>query len=153
MSGTRRKPGCMGQFVSDFQTGLLEQGYSALAVRNMLKDVGSVGRWMQEHDLQPSELSPAVITEFRSDRAASGRRKIPSVKSFEPLLRFLQTQGVIGEPPEPESPVEQLLVDYHRWLVAGPSGVDGHSLRESRPPLPSTAGGRRSVRCRGVDGG
>jgi hypothetical protein len=30
---------------------LLEQGYSALAVRNMLKDVGAVGRWMQERDL------------------------------------------------------------------------------------------------------
>jgi site-specific recombinase XerD len=117
MSGTRRKPGRMGPFVSGFQTSLSKQGYSALAVRNMLKDVGAVGRWLQERDLQPSQLTPAVIAEFRSDCLAVGRRKVPSVKSFEPLLRYLRAEGVIGEPPEPESPVERLLVDYRRWLV------------------------------------
>ena len=95
-----------------------EQGYSVLAVRNMLKDVGAVGRWLQERDLQPSQLTPAVIAEFRIDCLAVGRRKVPSVKSFEPLLRFLRDEGVIAEPPEPESPVERLLVDYRRWLVA-----------------------------------
>jgi site-specific recombinase XerD len=118
MSGTRRKPGRMGPFVFGFQTSLSEQGYSVLAVRNMLKDVGALGRWMQERDLQPSQLAAAVIAEFRSDRLAVGRRKIPSVKSFEPLVRFLRAEGVLGEPPQPESPVEQLLLDYRRWLVA-----------------------------------
>ena len=118
MSGTRRKPGRMGPFVFGFQTSLSEQGYSVLAVRNMLKDVGALGRWMQERDLQPSQLAPAVIAEFRSDRLAVGRRKVPSVKSFEPLVRFLRAEGVLGEPPQPESPVEQLLLDYRRWLVA-----------------------------------
>jgi len=118
MSGTRRKPGRIGPFVSGFQSSLLEQGYSALAVRNMLKDVGAVGRWMQERDLQPDHLTPAVIAEFRVDCLARGRRKVPSVKSFKPLLRFLRAEGVIAEPPEPESPVGRLLVDYRRWLVA-----------------------------------
>jgi site-specific recombinase XerD len=118
MSGTRRKPGRIGPFVSGFQSSLLEQGYSALAVRNMLKDVGALGRWMQERDLEPDQLTPAVIAEFRVDCQARGRRKVPSVKSFEPLLRFLRGEGVIPEPPEPESPVGRLLVDYRRWLVA-----------------------------------
>ena len=104
MSGTRRKPGRMGPFVAGFQASLSEQGYSALAVRNILKDVGAVGRWMQERDLQPGQLTPAVIAEFRLDCLAGGRRKIPSVKSFEPLRRFLRDEGVTGEPPEPESP-------------------------------------------------
>jgi hypothetical protein len=31
----------------------------------MLKDVGAVGRWMQERDLQPGQLTAAVIAEFR----------------------------------------------------------------------------------------
>ena len=118
MSGTRRKPGCIGRFVSGFQTSLSEQGYSALAVRNMLKDVGALGRWMQERDLQPGQLTPAVIADFRLDCLAVGRRKVPSVKSFEPLMRFLRDEGVLGEPPEPESPVGRLLADYRRWLVA-----------------------------------
>jgi site-specific recombinase XerD len=132
MSGTRRKPGCMGPFVSGFQSSLSEQGYSALAVRNMLKDVGAVGRWMQESDLQPAQLTPAVIAEFRVDCLARGRRKIPSVKSFEPLLRFLRDEGVIAEPPEPESPVGQLLVDYRRWLVAERGLAESTVIRYER---------------------
>jgi site-specific recombinase XerD len=117
MSGTRRKPGRMGPFLAGFQASLSEQGYSALAVRNILKDVGTVGRWMHERDLQPGQLTPAVIAEFRLDCLAGGRRKIPSVKSFEPLRRFLRDEGVTGEPPEPESPVLRLLVEYRTWLV------------------------------------
>lgn len=117
MSGTRRKPGRMGPFVSGLQSNLSQQGYSDLAVRNMLKDVGAVGRWMQERDLQPDQLTPAAIAGFRADCLSRGRRKIPSVKSFEPLLRYLRAEGVLAEPPEPESPVGRLLDDYRRWLV------------------------------------
>lgn len=118
MSGTRRKPGRMGPFVSGFRTSLSEQGYSALVVRNMLKDLGALGRWMQEYDVRPGQLTPAVIAEFRNDCLASGRRKVPSVKSFAPLLRFLRSEGVIGEPPAQESALERLLVDYRGWLAA-----------------------------------
>ena len=88
MSGTRRKPGRMGPLVFGFQTSLSEQGYSVLAVRNMWKDVGALGRWMQERDLQPSQLAPAVIAEFWSDRLAVGRRKVPSVKSLSRWCGF-----------------------------------------------------------------
>jgi len=117
MSGTRRKPGRMGPFVEGFRTRLSERGYSDLAIRNMLKDVGAVGRWMQERDLQPGQLTPAVIAEFRLDCLAMDRRKIPSVKSLEPLLRFLREEGVLAERSEPESAVERLLVDYRIWLL------------------------------------
>jgi site-specific recombinase XerD len=117
MSGTRRKPGRMGPFVAAFQMRLSELGYSDLAVRNMLKDVGAVGRWLQERDLQPHDLSPVLITEFCSDRLATGKRKIPSVKSFEPLLRFLREEGLLEEQPAPDSPVERLVGDYRSWLV------------------------------------
>ena len=92
MSGTRRKPGRMGPFVSAFQTSLIEQGYTPLVIRNMLKDLGVLGRWMQEHALQPDELTREVIAEFRSDCLTAGRRRVPSVKSLEPLLRFLRSE-------------------------------------------------------------
>ena len=118
MSATRRKPGRTGPFVSGFQSSLLEQGYSALTVCNMLRDLGAVGRWMQERDVQPDHLSLSVIAEFHADCLAQGRRKVPSVKSFEPLLRYLRAEGVIADPPPPESPTVQLLADYRRWLLA-----------------------------------
>ncbi|WP_329056230.1 hypothetical protein OG738_21755 [Amycolatopsis sp. NBC_01488] len=107
----------MGPFVSDFRTSLSEQGYSVLAVGNMLTDMGASGRWMQEHDVQPDQLSPAVIADFRSDCVAAGRRKVSSVKCFAALLRFLRGEGVIGDPPAPESALERLLVGYRGWLV------------------------------------
>jgi site-specific recombinase XerD len=96
----------------------VELAYSDLTVRNMLKDVGAVGRWMQERDLQPDRLTRSVIAEFRADCLAQGRRRILSVKSFEPLIRYLQAEGVIADLPEPESPMGRLLADYRRWLVA-----------------------------------
>lgn len=96
---------------------MTEQGYTPLVIRNMLKDLGALGRWMQEHDLQPGALTRDVIAEFRDDCLASGRRKVSSVKSFEPLLRFLRSDGVLTEPPAPASAVDRLLVDYRGWLV------------------------------------
>ena len=88
-----------------------------------------MGRWMQERDLQPGQLTPAVIAEFRIDCLAVGRPKVPSVKIFEPLLRFLRDEGVIGGPPEPESPVGRLLVDYRRWLVGKRGLVESTVIR------------------------
>ncbi|NMN99020.1 tyrosine-type recombinase/integrase [Antrihabitans stalactiti] len=119
MSGTpRRKPGRMGGFVSGFRKCLEEQGYTPSTIRNMLKDVDTLGLWMQEHDLQPSGLSEAVVAEFYNYRVAIGRRKVASVKSFAPLLRFLREQGVIGDSARSVSPVDRMLVDYRQWLVA-----------------------------------
>ncbi len=91
----------MGPFVSGFRTSLSE-GYSVLVVGNMLTNIGALGRWMQEHD----------------DCVALGLRRVPSVKSYEPLLRFLRRERVIGEPPASTSELERLLVDYRGWLVA-----------------------------------
>ncbi|PQP54822.1 integrase, partial [Mycolicibacterium austroafricanum] len=56
MSGTRRKPGRMAPFIGGLQTRWSELGYSDLAIRNMLKDVGTIGRWMQERDVRPCDL-------------------------------------------------------------------------------------------------
>ena len=130
MSGTRRKPGRMGPFVSGFQSSLSEQGYSALAVRNMLKDVGALGRWMQERDLQPGQLTPAVIAEFRVDCLAGGRRKVPSVKSFEPLLRFLRDEGVTRRATRARvaGGAAAGRLPQMACCGAGPGGVDGHSI-------------------------
>ena len=66
-----------------------------------------MGRWLQERDLSPGELTPAVIVEFRNDCLAVGRRKVPSVKSFESLLWFLRYESVLEERPEPELGIPQ----------------------------------------------
>ncbi|KMO74225.1 site-specific integrase [Mycolicibacterium sp. jd] len=117
MSGTRRKPGRMAPFIGGLQTRWSELGYSDLAIRNMLKDVGTIGRWMQERDVRPCDLSPVVLGDFRKHRIAAGRRKIPTVKSFEPLLGFLREEGVLVETPTDDGPRQRLLADYRCWLI------------------------------------
>lgn len=117
MSGTRRKPGRMGPFIAGLQARWSELGYSDLTIRNMLKDVGAVGRWMQQQDVHPGDLSPASLSNFRQHRIAAGARKVPSVKSFEPMLAFLREQGVVEEPPPGDDPLQRLLADYRCWLI------------------------------------
>ena len=110
----------MGPFIAGLQARWSELGYSDLAIRNMLKDVGAVGRWMQQNNVQPGNLSPALLGDFRQHRIAAGARKIPSVKSFEPMLAFLREQGVVEEPPIDDDPLQRLqrlLADYRYWLI------------------------------------
>jgi hypothetical protein len=47
MSGTRRKPGGLGPQVEGYQAWLLQRGYTSSTLRNMLKELGQVGRWRQ----------------------------------------------------------------------------------------------------------
>jgi len=118
MSGTRRKPGGMGPYIGGFERRLLELGYTPSTIRNMLKEVGQLGRWMHEHGLDASELDVQSIEEFICDRLARGQRRVPTVRSFLPVLEFLRNEGVLAEVKVvTPTPVEALIGDYRTWLV------------------------------------
>lgn len=51
MSGTRRKPGRMGPHIDGLRESLVGASYTPDTVRNMLKDVGRLGRWMDDVDI------------------------------------------------------------------------------------------------------
>lgn len=117
MAGTRRKPGRIGPHVEGFRARLLAVGYTAGTVRNVLKDVGRLGRWMDREDVTVGDLNPAVIARFLGELRARGTRRVPSVRSFKPLLDYLTGAGVLAEPAVPATVVEVLLADYRKWLV------------------------------------
>lgn len=118
MAGTRRKPGRMGPHVDGFQAWLLEQGYTPGTVRNMLKTVGRLGRWMTSVDLDVSGLNATSIEAFvRSGRERGGRR-FPGMRSFSPLLEYLRSERLLDDEHSPSTPVEELICDYRAWLVA-----------------------------------
>jgi site-specific recombinase XerD len=115
----------MGPYVEGFQAKLLASGYTAGTVRNMLKDVGSLGRWMDREGVAVGDLA-AVIGAFLGDLRSRGMRRVPSVRSFHPLLEYLRNEGVLAEPAVALTPVELLMADYRRYLVvdrglAGPT--------------------------------
>lgn len=118
MSGTRRKPGRMGPHIGGLQARLLELGYAPGTVRGLLKDAGALGRWMVSEDLELVQLSEGAIVGFLSARRASRHRRLPTVRSFAPLLEYLRSEALV--PPVtggPSTPVDELVADYVAWLV------------------------------------
>lgn len=118
MSGTRRKPGRMGPHIEGLEVWLLEAGYTPGTVRNMLKDVGHLGRWMTGEDVELSGLNEAVVEKFRGAALACGARRVPTVRGFHPLLDYLRGVGVTAPVAAKVTPVEKVIADYRTWLVA-----------------------------------
>lgn len=119
MSGTRRKPGRLGPFVEGYRVWLLEAGYTPQTVRGMLKDLGRLGRWMDGGAVEIGAVDVAAIESFLADWRAAGGRRVPTVRALRAMLTYLREVGVMidGEQ-EVRSPVEALVDEYRKWLVA-----------------------------------
>jgi site-specific recombinase XerD len=117
MSGTRRRPGVIGPFIDGFQERLTEQGYTSGTIRNSLKLAGQLGRWMTAEGLAPSQLTRRSVDAFLRVRGADGHRRVPGVRSLDPLLDYLESEGVLPTEPAPSAPVEVLIAHYRAWLV------------------------------------
>jgi site-specific recombinase XerD len=119
MSGPRRLDGPLAPFVSGYRVWLLEAGYTPQTVRAMLKEFGSVGRWMDAEDVDIGALTVAAIESFLADRRAAGRRRVPTVRALRSMQIYLREVGVMAaELPPSLSPVEALVVEYRGWLLA-----------------------------------
>ena len=78
MSGTRRKPGRLGPQVEGYRAWLAGRGYTPSTVRNMLKDLGQVGRVASRSRSlrQPNSTRSGSLT-FLAARHAAGHRRAP----------------------------------------------------------------------------
>jgi hypothetical protein len=56
VASSRRKPGRLGPQVDGYQAWLLKRGYSPDTVRNMLKLLGRIGRWLEVENLAVTDL-------------------------------------------------------------------------------------------------
>ena len=120
MSGTRRRPGRLGPFVDGYRVWLLESGYTPQTVRAMLKDLGSLGRWMDAEGVEVGR------SDCHRDRVVPGgrgvllvRRRVPTVRALRSMLTYLREVGVmVAEQPPALSPVEALVDEYREWLIA-----------------------------------
>jgi site-specific recombinase XerD len=106
----------MGPHISGFRDRLLELSYTPGTVRQILKLVGHLGRWMVNADVDVSQLNETVIVKFLNTMRVPGRR-VPSVRSLRPLLEYLDAQGELAAANVPETPLDQFLGEYRAWLV------------------------------------
>lgn len=102
----------MGPHIDGLRAWLEASGYTRGSVRNMLKEVGHLGRWMAEVNVDAAELDWELIETFRRARAASGRRR-PGQCSFRPLMDYLNSAGLVPPKTSPLTPVGELVAAYH----------------------------------------
>ena len=118
MTGRCRKPGRMGPFIEGYRAWLAGRGYAAGTIVSMLAMAGALGRWMDARGIAPGDLDQAAITEFRGALRAAGMRWVPGAHGLDPLLEYLEGQGVLDGRSPAAAPVEVLAERYRRWLVA-----------------------------------
>lgn len=116
MSGTRRKPDRMGPHIDGFRAWLETSGYTPGTVRNMLKEVGHLGRWMDAVGVEAAELDWELIEAFRAARSVRSGR-VRGRRSLRPLMDYLGSAGVIARRSSPSTPVGDLIAAYGDWLV------------------------------------
>lgn len=117
MSGTRRKPGRLGSQIEGYRKWLLGRGYQPETVRNMLKELGQLGRWLALERLEAAQLDEDRIAAFIAARYAAGYRSVPGPRAMRPLLSYLRQVGIVPEPRPDVGPLGELLARYRTWLV------------------------------------
>ena len=117
MASTRRKPGQLGPQVEGYRAWLAHRGYTPQTVRNMLADLGRLGRWMSREGLVTAQLDEDTMAAFLAARQAGGRRRDLGPRAMMPLLSYLREAGVAPAAKPPQTPLEGLLGEYRIWLA------------------------------------
>lgn len=117
MSGTRRKPGGLGPQVEGYRAWLAQRGYTPSTVRNMLKELGQVGRWITAQELEAAQFDEQRVAAFIAARRAAGYRRVPGPRAMAPLLSYLREVNILAEAPLLVTPLGVLLAQYRTWLV------------------------------------
>jgi hypothetical protein len=93
MGTSRRKAGLLGSEVEGYRAWLMVRGYTPPTVRNMLKDLGQVGRWLRVQGLEVGDLNERRMAAFLADRHAVGKRRALGLRAMAPLLAYLRAVG------------------------------------------------------------
>ena len=117
MASTRRKPGQLGLQVEGYRAWLTQRGYTPQTIRNMLADLGRVGRWMSREGLVAAQLDEDAMAAFLAAWRAAGRRRALGPRAMMPLLSYLREAGVTPAAEPPRTPLEGLLGEYRIWLA------------------------------------
>jgi site-specific recombinase XerD len=117
MSGRRRKAGLLGPQVEGYRAWLTGRGYTPGTIKNMLNDLGQVGRWLSAEGLGARQVSEELMAAFLVTRREAGQRRVPGMRAMAPLLRYLREVEVAPAAEPLLTPLGALLGRYRSWLV------------------------------------
>jgi integrase/recombinase XerD len=111
--------GPLAPFAEVFRVRLDRSGYALQSQAGHLRLMADLSRWLVEHRLNGSGLSPEVVAGFMLDRRAAGHRHARSARSLRRLLECLREIGVAPAVAAPLvlGPVEVMLADYAAYLA------------------------------------
>ncbi len=128
MSGRRRKAGRLGPQVEGYRSWLAQRGYTPATIRNMLAELGQVGRWLSAEGLEAGQVSEELMAAFLLARREAGQRRVPGVRAMGPLLSYLREVDVAPAAESSLTPLGSLLGRYRLWLV-GERGLAATTVR------------------------
>ena len=117
MSGPKRDDGRLGAQVEGYRAWLVRRGYTPGTIRNMLKDIGRVGRWLCAEGLMAEELNEQLLGGFLSARKGVRTRRVPGPRALAPLLEFLRHSGVVPKAAPVVTALGELMDEYRSWMV------------------------------------
>jgi site-specific recombinase XerD len=128
MAGRRRKAGLLGPQVEGYRVWLAQRGYTPGTIRNMLNDLGQVGRWLSAEGLGARQVSEELMAAFLIARREAGARRVPGMRAMAPLLSYLREVEVAPAAKPSLTPLGSLLGRYRSWLV-GERGLAATTVR------------------------
>jgi site-specific recombinase XerD len=111
--------GPLATYADGFRSELARLGYTHGSAENHVWVMARLSRWLATEGLEAGELESVRVEQFREALRAGGQKRVPNKRALAPLLGWLRNQHIV--PPATSitavSPVDELLDDYHDWLV------------------------------------
>jgi len=114
-----RVSGPLSALAIGFADELTRQGYRPRVVRNHMRLLARLSRWLVGEGIGPDGLQTTEVERFLLARRATGYKHLLSMKAMQPILAYLRGLGVAPTPPlpTPDGPVEVALERYRRYLT------------------------------------
>lgn len=115
-----RVSGPLAPYGAAYKARLAEWGYTPLTSVHHLRLLDRLSWWVEDHGLEPGELTDERIVEFVRGRRAAGFTQLVTLRAMQPAIGFLREIGLIPDASEPREPVtaaEVLLSGFGRYLL------------------------------------
>ena len=122
-----RVVGPLELYARGFGERLATLGYTASSAEAQMRLMATLSRWMARNGHAAGDLTAAEGERFVAQRRERRRTQFTSSKALTPVLEYLRGLNVAPQPDARilDTPVEQLLARYRRYLLSERGLADG----------------------------